>query len=288
MSAEELSPRLGANRRILAALLDACVAMGLLERRNGGYANSHVADAHLVAGKPLYIGDFIEVQAFELPNCCGLYDVITGDQTDAGSARWNEFSARRFTLAMHNLAMTGEAEALATAVDLSGCETMVDVGCGSGMYTVALCQRNPALRATLLDQPEVLSVAMEVVRYHGITDRITAREADIATDAYGEGLDLVLLSDVLYQDRETVLSILRSAHSALATGGMLVIRGYFSDPGGTESLFGALFVVKLLASDPSREAISLPKLNEWLCEVGFKQISASALTARSTCLSAVR
>ena len=288
MSAEQFGQRVGAAPRLSAALLDACVAMGLLKRGNELYVNSHLAEAHLVEGKPLYIGDLIEVQAFEAPSWNGLYDVITGCHDEAQRARWDGFSHRRFTLAMHNLAMLGEAEALATAIDLSGRETMVDVGCGSGMYSVALCRHNRALRATILDRPEVLETAMEIVRRHGLEDRITARGADITTEAYGEQLGAVLLSDVLYHDRETCLAILRSAHSALVQGGRLMIRGYYSDPGGTEGLFGALFVVKLLASDPSREPISVSKLSSWLREVGFEQITAFALTARSTCLTAVR
>jgi hypothetical protein len=119
-------------------------------------------------------------------------------------------------------------------------------------------------------------------------ERIAAREADITTEPYGEQLSAVLLSDVLYQDKDTCFAILRSAHSALARGGKLVIRGYYSDPGGAEGLFGALFVVKLLASDPSREPISVPALRGWLGEVGFGQIDHFALTTRSTCLTAVR
>ena len=54
---------------------------------------------------------------------------------------------------------------------------------------------------------------------------------------------------------------------SLVQGGKLVIPGYYSDPGGTAGLFGALFVVKLLAGDPSREPISVSKLSGWLREI---------------------
>jgi hypothetical protein len=98
----------------------------------------------------------------------------------------------------------------------------------------------------------------------------------------------VLLSDVLYQDKATCLTILQSAHRALADGGKLIIRGYYSDPGGSESLFGALFVVNVQLNDAGREPITLPKLRNWVCEAGFRDVKTFGLTARSTCLTAVK
>ena len=165
---------------------------------------------------------------------------------------------------------------------------MVDVGCGSGMYSVALCRRNPALKAVLLDRKEVLEVAREIVEQHQLQDRISSREADITQDAYGEGLDVVLLSDVLYQDRETCKAILRSAYNALADGGKLVVRGYYSDPEGSNTLFGALFVLKLQFGDTERELMSVPTLCKWIEEAGFGNVCAFALTERSSCLVAAK
>src|SRR5512140_3546671 len=162
MRAEELSSRIGANARAMTALLDACVAMGLLRLDRGVYANPHVSDAHLVEGRPRYLGDFIEVLAGEAVRWLRLPEVITGKDEAGGAAASGAVDARRFTLGMHNLAMSGEADALAEAVDLSAGGTMADVGCGSGMYSVAFCHRYPGLGAVLLDRPDVLQVAREI------------------------------------------------------------------------------------------------------------------------------
>jgi hypothetical protein len=199
-----------------------------------------------------------------------------------------EVSHRQFTLAMDNLAMLGEAKALAAAVDLSGCASMADVGCGSGIYSVELCLRYPGLRATLLDRGEVLETASEIVRKHGLENRVETRPRDITTDAYGQDLDVVLLSDVLYQDEAMCMTMLRSAHKALRQGGRLVVRGYYSDPGGSESVFGALFALNVLLGGPAREAITLGKVRDWIREAGFRDVSAFALTGRSSCLMAVK
>ena len=288
MSANDLAERIGCQARLLETLLDACVGMGLLHRRDGRYANTHVSDAHLVEGRPLYLGDIIEVQAGEAAAWGRLYDVVMRGSEALKDVPEPSYDRRRFTLAMNNLAMQGEAHALANAVDLSRCETMVDSGCGSGMYSIVLCERYPDLTATLLDHREVLEVAQEFVKKHGVQDRFTTREADITTDPFGENLDVVLLSDVLYQEKALCMRILRSAYDALASGGRLVIRGYFSDPEGSQPLFGSIFALKQKFGDPEREAISAPKLREWIEDAGFKDVRSFALTERSICLTATK
>ncbi len=287
MTTAELVEILGAEPQLLTAVLDACAAMGLLHRTNGLYTNSHLSDAYLVEGRPLYVGDLMEVQAIEAAGWQTLYDAVA-QKGNVVKEPLLEVGPRRFTLAMNNIAMQGEANALASTLDLSGCGTMADVGCGSGMYSVALCLRNPSLRATLLDREDVLDTTREIIQQHGIHDRVETRSADITADSYGQDLDVVLLSDVLYQDKATCLTILRSAHTALVKGGRLVIRGYYSDPGESQSLFGALFVVHLLLSDPNREPITVPLLRTWVKEAGFKDLNVFALTERSTCLIAVK
>jgi predicted nicotinamide N-methyase len=288
MTVAELAERLDARTQLLPALLDACAAMELLRVKDGLYENSHVSDAYLVEGKPLYMGDLIELQANDAAQWQGLYDAILGRREVAKATVQTELDPRGFTLAMNNLAMLGEAEALAAAVDLSGCRTMADIGCGSGIYSVTLCRHYPDLHAVLLDRKETLETTREIVRWHNLQDRIDTRPADITQDAYGQNLDVVLLSDVLYQDEAISKTILRSAYGALAVGGRLVVRGYYSDPEGSQPLFGALFSVMLLLSDPNREPITLPGVQAWIEETRFKSVKTFALTERSTCLIAAK
>ncbi|MGD2109576.1 MAG: methyltransferase dimerization domain-containing protein [Phycisphaerae bacterium] len=288
MSAAELVRRTGADERLLTAILDACVPMGLLHREDRRYVNSHLSESYLVEGKPLYLGDIIEVLSIEGAAWQRLYDVVSQNTAATEALPHPQTAPRRFTLAMNNLAMQGEADALASAIDLSDSKTLVDVGCGSGAYSATLCLRNPNLRATLLDRPEVLETTREVIQSYALGDRLRTKPADMTTDSYGHDLDVVLLSDVLYQTKAACLTVLRSAYDALVPGGRLIVRGYYSDPGGSESLFGALFVVHLLLSDPSRDPIPAGELKLWVSQAGFNDIDVFALTERSTCLTAVK
>jgi predicted O-methyltransferase YrrM len=288
MRREELAEQVGAKGQVFAALLDTCVAMGLLRVKDEVYTNSHLSNAHLVKDRPHYLGDLLELQRIESAGWQKLYDVVTQGGTPAQYGVDTPVEAHHFTMAMNNLAMLGEAEALASAVDLSGRKTMTDVGCGSGMYSVALCRHNPDLRSTLLDRDEVLATAREIIEQNNMQDRISTRGVDITKDSYGENVELVLLSDVLYQDEETCLTVLRSAHRALRSGGMLLMRGYFSDPEGSQPLFGATFALAMQLSGTNRAIISVPVVRRWVEQVGFRNVDMFALTECSMCLTAIQ
>ena len=282
----ELAERTGAKPLPLGALLDACVGLGLLGLDEGRYANRPVAGIHLVRGKPLFLGDLFRVFAAEASQWLDLKGlVMTGRAAGHGPV---DIGTRRFTMAMHVLGLLGEAAALAEAVDLWGRRDLVDIGCGSGAYSIELCRRYPDLQATLLDRFAVLEVAGEIVAAHRMSGRITLEPGDMLADSYGENRDVVLMSDVLYEASDACLGMLRSAHRALAPGGLLVIRGYFSDAEGDQSPFGALFDLARLFWGEERRPISRSRVLAWLEKTGFERTRSFSLTERSTCILAVR
>lgn len=234
-------------------------------------------------GRPLFLGDLFRLFAAEAPQWLSLKELVMTGHVGAELGPV-DIGPRRFTMAMHTLALLGEAAALAEAVDLSGRRDLIDIGCGSGIYSVELCRRNPDLRATLLDEVRVLEVAEEIVAASGLSERIETRPGDMLRDSYGEHRDAVLMSDVLYVESYGSKSMLQAAHRALGPGGVLVIRGYFSDPGGNQNPFGALFDLARLFWGEERETMPLPRVLDWLAEAGFTAIRSFPLTERSTCI----
>ena len=116
--------------RLLEALLDACVAKGLLRREGDSYRNSHLSGAQLVQGRPLYLGHILEIQARSASRWGRMLQRVTTGETPEGA---DELGGQHpvFTRAMNDLGMFNDAAALGAAVDLPECRTPVDVGCGS-------------------------------------------------------------------------------------------------------------------------------------------------------------
>lgn len=64
-----------------------------------------------------------------------------------------------------------EHQRIAEAYDWSGVNTVVDVGGGAGSLLAAILETHPAMRGVLIDQPEVLPDADQLLSARGVRDR---------------------------------------------------------------------------------------------------------------------
>lgn len=280
LTVEEIAIISKAKPRYLRVLLDACVSLGFLNTINDKYMNTQFSREYFVEGSPSYVGDFINVLSDEMPQWFGLPDMILGKENISEDRPYIASDYDTFIRAMNNIGNLGEAQALKEAVDLTGCREMVDVGGGSGLYSIALCQKNPELHSTIIDVKETLAVTKEMIKKYKEHERVTLREGDFLSESFGENIDLVLLSDVIYEISETRL-VLHSAWNCLRRKGTLIIRGYYSDPENTKPLFGALFSVKLLVGNPRETILTIQKLEESVRDAGFKISKIAPLTEYS-------
>ena len=277
----------GAQVHLLKPLLNACVAMGFLDCQNGIYTNTDISRAHFTKGQPLYAGDFIKLLYNEFHRWYNLYDVIIDQNAPPETEQSEFYKAETFIRAMNNIGMLGEAEALKNTVDFSDCNHMVDAGGGSGLYSIVLCRKYPRLHSTILDFKETLTITREMMASHNEKDRIQLKAADINKTSFGGNMDVVLLSDVLY-DEALAGPILQNAWNCLRPNGLLVIRGYYADPHAMQPLFATLFVLNMLTFNPNRKVITAQSLPIIVREAGFTITKHASLTERSRILIAIK
>ena len=88
----------------------------------------------------------------------------------------------------------GPASLLAKRIDLGDCGRLLDVGGGSGAFTIALCRRNPELTATILDFPGTVETARDYAAAAGLAERIGHLGGNALTTDWPGGQDVVLMS----------------------------------------------------------------------------------------------
>lgn len=277
ISAKELAAQTNTNEVFLQAVLNALVCMGLLQSKKDKYQNSHLSRIYFIEGEPFYVGDFIQLLANESSKWNMLFSKVSKEKEVSDDS---DESHRTFIKAMHNMGMLGEVDALINSVSLSTCQNMVDAGGGSGIYSIALCQKYPDLKSTILDSHETLGVTKEFVSKHDVRERIELRECDITMDKLGDRIDAVLLSDVTYDVTEAE-KILKNVWNCLRTRGQLIVRGYYYDPQHPNPLFGALFMINQLVINSDRELVTLASLKALIEKTGHIITKVSPLTERS-------
>ena len=152
-------------------------------------------------------------------------------------------------------------------------EHLLDVGGGSGTWTVAWLRANPHARATLFDLPEVLPQAEDRLGNEGLLDRVTLVAGDFYADPLPEGADLAWVSAIVHQNsRDQNRDLFGKVRAALRPGGRILIRDIVMDETRTRPPGGALFAVNMLSGTPAGGTFTFQELREDLEAAGFPNV----------------
>jgi hypothetical protein len=242
LSFDELAQRMKLQPRPLVVLTCALRAMRLLGTDGTGrFVLTDIAREHLLPGGVFDVSAYIGLAA-ESPGVLEMIQRLRSnrpagaEKPDEGaafiyregveSAMEREASARHLTLSLAGRAKN-VAPVLAKNYPLNDAELLVDVGGGSGIYSIAWLLRHPKLRAIVFDRPEVLKVAEEFAHEFNVADRLQLVPGDMFADDVPRG-DVVLLSNILHDwDVPECRTLVARCASALPASGKLLIHDVY-------------------------------------------------------------
>jgi predicted O-methyltransferase YrrM len=292
-----LCRRHGLEPRPADVLCTLLVAQGLLCRDAAGRLGpTPTAREFLVAGGPFDARPYWGAMAGKP----GVADFLTVLRTgrpanwpgEEGEADWHasmrtEAFAEAFTAAMDCRGRV-LAPALAAAADLGGSRRLLDVGGGSGVYSIALVERFGGLAATVLESPPVDAIARRTIRAAGRGDRIDVVAADMFADAWPAGHDVHLFSNVLHDwDEADCRRLLAASAAALAPGGRILVHDMLLDDDKGGPLPAAEYSV-LLSTVTQGRLYSAAEIGGWLADLGFGIVARAATALGRGMLAATR
>jgi predicted O-methyltransferase YrrM len=262
LTAEQIDARIGADRRALTIVLDALAAMGLLIKQNGAYQTEPSAARLLAADSPDSLLPIIQHNIDLWERWGRLTGKVAGPRT-------TDWSMRAFIGAMHAIARPLAAH-IAKLVDLAGARRLLDVGGGSGSYTLAFLEAAPRMQATIFDRPEVIEMARERVGAAGMLERVTLVAGDFEHDPLPAGHDLALVSAIIHQNSPVENgAMFRKIFAALDPGGRVVVRDHVLSPDRTQPRSGALFAVNMLVGTEDGNSYTEAEIRDALTGAGF-------------------
>jgi predicted O-methyltransferase YrrM len=284
-TAQEAARRASTHPRATEIILNALVAIGALSKKDGRFFNTPATQQFLVAGSPDFARPALmhTVRLFDswatLTECVRRGTAVREPGVEAQDPQWTE----SFIEAMHWRAQNDAAE-LARIARAQDVKTMLDIGGGSGVYSVAFAKANPQLRAEILDLEPVTRIAQRHIRAERLEDRVVTRVGDLKKEEFGSGYDLILLSAICHMlDERENLDLLRRCFRALAPGGRVLIRDFILEPDKTSPPHAAIFSVNMLVNTKGGANYTEEEYASWLREAGFSEIrreSADLITGR--------
>jgi len=281
-SFDTLRGDLGLAERPAIVLLTALRAMGLLAADASGRLELTALSREFLVGPPFDISGYIGLNA-ESPSVLNMVERLrsnrpAGSKPDEGgvafiyregvaSAMEKEAEARRLTLALAGRARN-VAPVLAERLPLTEAKMLLDVGGGTGLFSIGFLRKNSQLHAIVWDRPEVLKVAAEMAATHGVADRLECRPGDMFADAV-PAADVVLLSNVLHDwDVPQCQELIGRCTAVLPSGGRLLIHDVFLNDALDGPLPVALYSAALFCQTEGR-AYSAGEYGAWLTAAGL-------------------
>ena len=254
-------------------ILDALVAMELLVKVDGVYANSPSGQTFLSKNSAQYIGHIIMHHHHLVESWSKLDQAVqSGMPVRSRSSFSKEEWRESFLMGMFNMAM-GLAPQLVPQIDLSTRKHLLDLGGGPGTYAIHFCLNNPGLRATVYDLPTTRPFAEKIIEQFSLSDRVEFSDGNYLTDPIQGHYDAAWLSHILHgEGPEECRMIIQKAVDALDPQGIVIIHEFILNNSMDSPLFPALFSLNMLLGTDAGQSYSEQQLTDMLLAAGVKNI----------------
>lgn len=271
--------------RVTERVLECLVTLGLVDKADDRYSVSR-AGSHLSSRSPETILPMVLHMSHLWKSWSVLTEITrngTGSQ-DVPGIKFDEKEWKAFIGAMH-VAAQGLSLEIAHAYDLTRFRCMLDVGGGSGTYTVAFVRSNPEMRAVIFDLQDVIPIARERIEAEGLSDRVELVVGDFYEDELPRGCDLALLSAVVHQNSmDANLQLFGKVFRALDPGGTVLVRDHVMDASRTRPASGALFAINMIVNTSGGDTYTFEEMKTGLEQAGFVDITLVRSGERMDCL----
>jgi SAM-dependent methyltransferase len=280
LDGEALRERLGLHPRSATDFFDALVALGMLERENGSYANTPATEFFLDRAKPTYLGGLLEMANARLyPFWGSLTEGLrTGAPQNEAKDGENFFEAlysdparlAQFTRAMSAVS-SDAAQAIAAKFPWRDHGSVVDIGCAEGAVPVQIALTHEHVTGGGFDLPPIEPIFDAYVARFGLSERLSFAAGDFFADPLPRA-DVLVMGHILHDwDLDEKRLLLQKAYDALPEGGALIVYEAIIDDERRSNAFGLLMSLNMLIETPGGFDYTGADCQTWMQETGFRK-----------------
>ena len=280
LDGEALRQRLGLHPRSAIDFFDALVALGMLEREDGRYANTPATELFLDRAKPSYMGGMLEMANARLYEFWGsltegLRTGLAQNEAKEGGDFFGVLYADEARLAQFARAMSAvsgaAAQAIATKFPWADHGSVIDVGCAEGAVPVQIALAHEHITGGGFDLPPLEPIFDAYVAQFGLGDRLSFTAGDFFADSLPEA-DVLVMGHILHDwDLDEKRTLLQKAYDALPEGGALIVYEALIDDERRGNAFGLLMSLNMLIETPGGFDYTGADCQAWMRETGFRE-----------------
>jgi predicted O-methyltransferase YrrM len=270
----QIADNLHLDKHACERLLNALTSLGFLTKQNHLFFNSVESYTFLSKKSSNYLGGLMHTN-----HLWNTWSNLTQVVKTGNSAHPSEINERGeewlfpFINAMHDRAKEQAPKQLAN-IDLSEIKSTLDIGGGSGAYSMEFVSKKPEIEATIFDLPNVVPITKKFIEKEGFSDKVKTHAGDYTTDDLPEGFDLVFLSAIIHSNSlEINQKLIKKCFYSLNKNGKIVIQDWIMNSDRTQPVSGAIFAINMLVGTEAGDCFTEEEVTEMLSASGFKNIS---------------
>lgn len=273
-TAKEIAIEAGTNEKATERLLNALVSMNLLVKNGMEYSNTKGTRRFLVDTRPEYIGNMMFFtnqwdKWNELSNSLKTGKAVKYECISQKDEQWT----KSYVDSIYWRALM-EAPDIVSSINLSHVDSMLDLACGSGIYSIEFKKAKPSLKVSAMDFPNVIKEAGKHIEREGLKGEIELLSGDMYKDTIPGKYDMVFLSHVLgeYPFWQNV-QLMHKIYDILNPGGQIVIQETIIDDSKTSPESATISSISFLVNTPEGDVFTETDLWMMLKEGWFEFVS---------------
>jgi SAM-dependent methyltransferase len=267
---DALAARTGLTRRAARISADAMVALGLLEVEDGTYRNGKAAACFLAGPGPDDLRPFLRFwDQISYPAWTRLAEALaSGPPREIFEL---DDTLQQVASAGIEAILAGPAAALPQVFDFGPHTRLLDIGGGTGSWSIAIARRHPHITGAVLELPTATELARSRVAAAALGPRITVITGDAMADELPAGYDVFLLANLIhYWSAEQNQDLLGRVRRAAQPGSALLLADFWTNPAHTEPLQAALMAGEFAVHLRTGDVYSVEEVRGWLDHTGWR------------------
>ncbi|MBF0491486.1 MAG: class I SAM-dependent methyltransferase [Deltaproteobacteria bacterium] len=288
---ERMAPALNISARSLRILLDALVALKILNKAKNVYQLSSESKQYLVKGGALYIGDVLLRYAFNFENWHPLLEALRkGPSLNMKSC---EERMRGIQDSSRDIFSTSYASAVFISKKLGVGKSLknlkvLDIGAGSAAWSLAFVLADAQSQVDALDFEGILPLTREFVQKFRVEKQYNYLAGDVLEYSLKkEHYDVILIGHLCHHlGEQDSKKLFKKCHEALRPKGRVLIAEYVANDLRTGDKIALLFGLKMILQSTQGDVFTVKEFKKWLAGCKFRKTSALSAVYPTTVISA--
>lgn len=274
LNSKDVAYELNTDENATERMLNALASIGLLDKSRQHFRNTSESLRYLDKNSSEYIGSLLHMN-LNWDSWGKLTEVVKSGKSiynNLFEERSDEFVEAYINSVHHSY--LHEAKGVAESITLKNVKRMMDLGCGSGFYSIEFLKKNPLMKVIFYDYPKVIKQTEKYLEEANIDDNNYSLVSGQIKDAsFEDDLDLIYASFIFEEfSIWDNIEIMKNCYNSLNPNGRLIIHENLINNDRTSPVDSVLYSLNLKLHTEKGDTYTENDYWIMLKEAGFQQV----------------